>query len=86
MSQRTHCDVCDGVASADRPIMEERSISLRESIPKGGSTGFRVNDEWVRFHYYFSLPTGDYHSPKRIDICDECAGRGYENAYRGVKD
>ena len=85
MSQRTHCDICDGVASADRPIMEERSISMGESIPKVW-LGFRVNNEWVRFHYYFSLPTGDYHSPKRIDICDECAGRGYENAYRVVKD
>jgi len=53
-----------------------------EATADGASTMFRVRGQWVRMSYYFTLPTGEYNEHKKIDICDECAELGCEDAYR----
>ena len=80
MSQKVHCDVCDCVADTNHPIMEERHIHLEK---EDGST-FEVHGSPMKMSYYFTLPTGEYYEPQKIDICTQCAEKGLEDAYRAA--
>jgi len=76
MSQVTQCDICKCIADTNHPIMEERWISLKYTDVCG--------EPDMRFHYYFTLPTGEYHSPEKIDICDECAELGHNESRKAA--
>ena len=80
MSQVTQCDVCNLLADVDRPIMQERSTYLEK---EDGST-FEVAGSPIQMSYYFTLPTGEYYEPQKIDICAQCAEKGLEDAYRAA--
>ena len=81
MSQVTQCDVCKMVADVDRPIMQERSTYLEE---EGDGSTFEVAGSPMKMSYYFTLPTGEYYEPQKIDICTQCPEKGLEDAYRAA--
>ena len=81
MSQVTQCDVCKKVADVARPIMQERSTYLEE---EGDGSTFEVHGSPMKMSYYFTLPTGEYYDPQKIDTCTQCAEKGLEDAFRAA--
>ena len=80
MSQVTQCDVCKCIADTNHPIMEERSTYLE----KEDASTFEVHGSPIKMSYYFTLPTGEYYEPQKIDICTQCAEKGLEDAFRAA--
>ena len=38
----------------------------------------------MKMSYYFTLPTGEYYEPQKIDTCTQCAEKGLEDAFRAA--
>ena len=81
MSQVTQCDVCKKVADVDRPIIQERSTYLEE---EGDGSTCEGHGSPIKMSYYFTLPTGEYYEPQKIDTCTQCAEKGLEDAFRAA--